>query len=118
MWTAARRPSPGSGTRLRHRCGCLGGFLGRGTARLVAAEVEPEWWVTVGHQRGVPGDPQCPAVNSDDDVEQWTRVGTGERQDDRGDQDEQAGQAAAPGPTAVAELPGEPGPAAEQNRED
>src|SRR5947207_15993012 len=59
-----------SRTRVARGHWCLGGFRWCGSAGLVAAAVEAERRVPVGHQRGVDRDAQAPALDADDEVEQ------------------------------------------------
>jgi hypothetical protein len=61
---------------------------GRRPARVVAAQVEPEGWVAVGHQAHVGGDPEHPPVHAHHEVVDRLRITAGEQQHDRGDQHE------------------------------
>ena len=79
--------------RRRGRFGLLG---------LVAALVEPERRVLVGHQRRVRDDAEHPAVHAEHEVEDAARVARGEEQRDAGEEHEQLDQA---GPPAAAAPP-------------
>ena len=87
-----------------------------------AALVEPEGRIAVGHQPGVGGDPERPPVHAEDEVVEGDGVAAGEQQHDRGDQHEQADQAAgAPAvvPAVVRPAAGaQPQPAADEDRQD
>jgi hypothetical protein len=77
--TAARITDPPAPALLLRWSGCSAhdgsGVNGRLSSRagrvagVVAAEVQAEGWVPVGHQCGVGGDSQCPAVHAEDDGE-------------------------------------------------
>src|SRR3954468_13435640 len=72
-WTIAHsvfnRPS------CRHRCRRRQDRIAsRARRRLVAAHVEPEWRVRVGHQRGVGGDAEDPAVHAEHELVEGLRV--------------------------------------------
>ncbi len=73
------------GRRSRARAG-TGGWDAEPAAWLRAAHVEPERRVPVGHQAGVSGHPEHPAVQAEHEVEQRLRVPAGDGQDDRGHQ--------------------------------
>lgn len=64
-------------------------------SRVLAALVETEGRVAVGHQGGVAGHPQHPPVQPEHQVEDLARVTPGEQEDDRGDEHQQPDQAGA-----------------------
>src|SRR5439155_2109641 len=78
----------------------LGGWCDDGGPGVSAAGVQPERWVGVGHQRGVCGHPQYPPVQAENQVVEATWVAAGDGQDDRGDEHQDADQAAG-GPAVV-----------------
>src|SRR2546430_16294179 len=73
-----------------------------------AAHVEREWRVLVGHEGGVGGDPDAPAVHAEDEVVDGLWVASGDREDDDGDEGQDADESAAgPAEVVVVGLPGE-----------
>ena len=68
-----------------------------------AAHVKPERRVPVGHQPGVPGNPQHPPVQAEHEAEELLRVPPGHQQDHRGDHGQEADQPP-PGVADVADV--------------
>ena len=95
--------------RLRH---VLQGRRRQGQrARIVAAHVQPERRVLIGHQPGVAGHPQHPPVHAEHEIEDLLRVPAGHQQHHRGDHGQDADQPeAGPAVVLLAVLPREPQP--------
>ena len=64
--------------------------------------VEAERWVSVGHQTGVPGDAQHPAVEAEDEVEELLRVAAREEQEHSGNKNQEADEPGPPHDLSVA----------------
>src|SRR4051794_23506763 len=89
--TAPPRPGPGPGGG-GGRPGWPGHGAGRRGHRLVAALIEPERRVAVGHQRHVGDDPEHPPVQPEDEGEEAGRVPRGEQQRHGREEHEQGDQ--------------------------
>ncbi len=87
---------------------------------LVAALIEAERRISVGHQAGVRGDARDPAVEPEDEVEDAARVAPHEEERDRGEEHEQPDQPAVEAATprlVIRGLDGPPAPAEEDPRD-
>src|SRR6266511_2662050 len=113
LYSVFNRPS------CRHRCRRRQDRIASRARRWpVAAHVEPEWRVRVGHQRGVGGDAEDPAVHAEHELVEGLRVAAGEEQHDAGEEDEQADKASgAPHPIVAEACPRRP-VAAGKDRDD
>src|SRR5437764_5075250 len=67
-WWPPRRSSGRRSWHRRHDIGRAGGY------RFVSARIEPEWRVDIGHQGGVGGDAEDPAVHPEHKVIERLRV--------------------------------------------
>ena len=88
---------------------------GAGAGWFGASGVKPEWRVGVGHESGVGGDAEDPAVHAENEVVDRPGVAAGEEQGESGKEHEEADQSAAGGvkPAVALAQPGGPGSASE-----